>query len=216
MKLLKKIILILFVLLSILLTACSKKTEPILFHGELYKGIFYRGKIYWQTDVSYTVNGEKIGIVKDSSRKGSLPVEEFQVTDAAKFLVGNTIYFKDESLYIEHDGCFYIFQYITEMPLEEEIPLNSNSETEGMPVPNLVYKNLYYQANGELSIEKIPNSFYKGGETKKICLRAAENYAGGGIPVGTKFYVSDIQNRYIIVEHKDNSYSVFENLGYLK
>ena len=145
MKLLKKIILILFVLLSILLTACSKKTEPILFHGELYKGIFYRGKIYWQTDVSYTVNGEKIGIVKDSSRKGSLPVEEFQVTDAAKFLVGNTVYFKDESLYIEHDGCFYIFQYITEMPLEEEIPLNSNSETEGMPAPNLVYKNLYYQ-----------------------------------------------------------------------
>ena len=36
----------------------------------------------------------------------------------------------------------------------------------------------------------------------------------GNLDVGTEFYASEFQNRYMIVKNPDGTYSVYENEGY--
>lgn len=67
--------------------------------------------------------------------------------------------------------------------------------------------------NAELSVEKLSKSFVKAGEIEKTCVVAVKNNTGN-LDVGTEFYASEFQNRYMIVKNPDGIYSVYENEGY--
>lgn len=177
----------------IFVIGCADSKEPDVFQGNLAKGILYNDKFYWQTKM---INKREEGKVK-----------------AAEELIGETIYFNDEVLYVEKKAEIQVFQYVTEMELGQEVPLNSKAESEGMALPHFVYENMRYLLNTELSVEKLPKSFVKAGEIEKTCTVAAENNTGN-LDVGTEFYASEHQNRYMIVQNADYTYSIYENEGY--
>lgn len=197
-------------------TGCtfSKEKETDIFQGSLAKGILYNEKIYWQTSTSENPkDGQEIGKVKKIEKRGVFPTKEFSVTQSAEEIENKKVYSDEELLYIENKNEVQIFEYRTEMELGEEVPLNLEAESEGMALPHFVYENMRYLLNTELSVEKLPKSFVKVGKIEKTCMVAAKNNTGN-LDMGTEFYASEFQNRYMIVKNPDRTYSVYENEGY--
>lgn len=207
---------ILFLTVCFSIMGCSLKTATVSFEGNLGKGILYQEKMYWETQEIDSFQAEKkIGKVNGVEKVGVFPEKGFKVTNAAATYRGENIYLDGERIYVGKGDRFGVFEYLTQMDLGEEVSLNSETRVEGMAIPHLVYKNMRYVLNSELSVEEIPGSFAEAGEIIKTYTRAVENNTGN-LEIGTKFYVSEFQNRYLIVQNSDHSYSVFENEGYKK
>lgn len=100
----------------IFVIGCADSKEPDVFQGNLAKGILYNDKFYWQTKM---INKREEGKVK-----------------VAEELVGETIYFNDEVLYVEKETEIQVFQYVTEMELGLEVPLNSIAVRQGWNISN--------------------------------------------------------------------------------
>lgn len=208
---------IVFMLISFMfVTGCtsSKEKEIDIFQGSLAKGIVYNEKIYWQTSISEnSPNGQEIGKVKKVEKRGVFPTKEFAVTQSAEDIENEKVYSDEELLYIENKNKVQIFEYRTKMELGEEVPLNLEAESEGVALPHFVYENMRYLLNTELSVENLPKSFVKVGKIEKTCVVDAKNNTGN-LDVGTEFYASEFQNRYMIVKNSDGTCSVYENEGY--
>lgn len=208
------------VLIFLLLTVCfcmngctSSKKVPI--QGAIGKGIQYQGKIYWETSsIEVSQCGKEIGQVKKAAEKGIFPEKNFCVTDSAKDYIGAHVFIEDNMLYIDVENERHVFEYMKEMDLGKEVPLNLEADADGMASPHFVYENMRYLLNPELAVDQIPESFTKAGEVEKNYTAAIRNNTGN-LPIGTEFYASGNQNRYIIVKHKDNTFGVYENEGYL-
>lgn len=211
-----KIGIVLMLISFMFVTGCtsSKEKETDVFQGNLAKGILYNEKIYWQTSTSENPkDGQEIGKVKKVEKRGAFPTKEFSVTQSAEDIENKKVYSDEELLYIENKNEVQIFEYRTEMELGEEVPLNLEEESEGMALPHFVYENMRYLLNTELSVEKLSKSFVKAGEIEKTCVVAVKNNTGN-FDVGTEFYASEYQNRYMIAKNPDGTYSVYENEGY--
>lgn len=191
---------------------CASKS--VLIQGTLGRGILYDGKMYWETKTTdISKHGTEIGRVKKAAGKGLLPKTDFTVTHSAESYVGASVWKKEETLYLDVGEECHVFEYLAEMDLGEEVPLKKDADAEGMAAPHLVYQNMRYLMKEELSVNQIPDSFQKAGEIKEVCTIAARNDTGN-LEVGTEFYSSKNQNRYLIVKYQDESFGVFENEAY--
>lgn len=184
--------------------------------GKLGNGIFYDGKVYWETGTVKNSEDEvMIGKIKKAEEEGVFPNTQFSVTSSMSEYVGEEVYCSNGELYIKKDGKNHVFQFLTDMELGQEKKESPFPDDEAEYPPHLVQENMRYWLNAELSVENIPELFDITGKVKEVCYYAARNNTGN-VSGGDEFFVSDFQNRYIIVRYGDNSLSVFENEVYRK
>lgn len=205
---------ILFLFVFIGTAGCA--TEKTAFIGELKPGIFYKETIYWETGTEKNVgNIKKIGEIKQAEESGVFPRTSFSATSSLKDDVGKEIYSGDGKLYLKDEKTYRIFQFITEMDLGEEVKEIPEPDAESMYRPHLVMDNMrYWMTSSDLTVEEIPKSFPKTGEIMEEVLYAAKNNTAGSIDIGTKWFASDFQNRYIIVQYTDDTLDIYENEAY--
>ena len=209
-------------------TGCSTSQEspPVVYSDAtlpfvLPEGIFYQDKIYWKSDVDTQeeINGQELGVIKESVSREEFPTSNLNVTKGAKKYIGDKVIKNDNSLFVKHDNKILHFIYTDKMELGEEMNVfdSNNSEDASYP-PHFIYNGMRYlpAAVTEPDIfEAIPDSFqYVGKMKEEIAVYASRNYTGVHIKKNTKMYIGKNQNRFMLLQHPNGFIELYECIAY--
>ena len=189
--------------------------ELTLYHTDLPQGIYYDGKIYWETSIENTsVKGEKIGVLQEVAKPNCFPVSNYTGTDAMEEYKGSELYKYRDTIYLKKGKDIHVLQYIETDAREEPIERYEGSQSADYAVPpHFFYNDMRYQTYQGEEIE-LPGCFQKAGTIKKNLFIAGENLTGN-VPKDSILYAADFQNRFMILKNsEDEKYYLFENTSY--